>query len=182
MASYNRVVLLGNLTRDIELRHTAQSTPVADVGLAINDKRKNAAGEWVDETTFVEITLWGRTAEVAAQYCSKGSPLFIEGHLRYETWEQDGQKRSKLKVVADRMQLLSSKSDAPRGGEEANRGGFSGSRRVQSTNTINSGEEYYESEAAPHDAAPDIDRAPAGKRDAQPTGKGPGYADEDIPF
>jgi len=185
MASYNRVVLLGNLTRDIEVRRTPQGTPVADVGMAINEKRKNAAGEWVDDVVYVDITLWGRTAEVAGQYCQKGSPLFVEGRLKFETWEQDGQKRSKIKVVGDRIQLLGNRAEGGRDeggrgdGDEAERssGGFS-SRRVASSNTISSGEDYYESSEAPHEPAP----APAGKRDAQPTGRGPAYHDEDIPF
>jgi len=111
MASYNRVILLGNVTRDIELRWVAGGgTAVADVGLAVNDRRKNSAGEWVDETTFVDVTLWGRTAEVASEYLSKGSPVFIEGRLKLDTWEgSDGQKRSKLRVVGERMQLLGGK-------------------------------------------------------------------------
>ena len=69
---------------------------VADIGLAVNDRRKNQNGEWIEETTFVDVTLWGRTAEVAGEYLSKGSPLLIEGRLKYDTWEKDGQKRSKL--------------------------------------------------------------------------------------
>ncbi len=105
MASFNRVILVGNLTRDVEMRFTPQGTAVTDIGLAVNDRVKKQ-GEWVDETTFVEITLWGRTAEVAAEYLSKGSPVLIEGRLKYESWEQDGQKRTKLKIVGERMQML----------------------------------------------------------------------------
>jgi len=105
MASYNRVILVGNLTRDVELRYTPNETPVTDIGLAVNDRVKRQ-GEWVDEATFVDITLWGRTAEIASQYLSKGSPVLIEGRLKFESWEQDGQKRSKLKVVGERMQML----------------------------------------------------------------------------
>ena len=81
MASYNRVILLGNLTRDPELRYIPSGMAVSDVGLAVNDRRKNANGEWVDEVTFVDVTLWGRTAEVASEYLTKGSPVFIEGRL-----------------------------------------------------------------------------------------------------
>lgn len=106
MASYNRVVLVGNLTRDVDLRSTQSGTSVADIGLAVNDRRKNQAGEWIEETTFVDVTLWGKTAEVAAQYLGKGSPVLIEGRLKLETWETEGQKRSKLKVVGERMQML----------------------------------------------------------------------------
>lgn len=105
MASFNRVILVGNLTRDIELRYTQGGTAVTDIGLAVNDRVKRGT-EWVDETTFVDVTLWGRTAEVAGEYLSKGSPLLIEGRLKLDTWETDGNKRSKLKVVGERMQML----------------------------------------------------------------------------
>lgn len=106
MASYNRVVLVGNLTRDVELKYLQSGTAVTDIGLAINDRRKNQAGEWVEETTYVDVTLWGRTAEVASEYLSKGSSTLIEGRLKLDTWESEGQKRSKLKVVGERMQML----------------------------------------------------------------------------
>ena len=108
MASFNRVILLGNLTRDPELRYLPSGMAVTDIGLAVNDSRKNANGEWIEETTFVDVTLWGRTAEVAGEYLSKGSPVLIEGRLKMDSWDdkQTGQKRSKLKVVGERMQLL----------------------------------------------------------------------------
>lgn len=105
MASFNRVVLMGNVTRDVELRYTPGGKAVTDLGLAVNEKVKRG-DEWADVTTFVEVTLWGRTAEVASEYLQKGSPAHIEGRLRLETWEQEGQKRSRLKVVADSLQLL----------------------------------------------------------------------------
>ncbi len=104
----NKTFLMGNLTRDIELRHTPQGTAVCDIGLAVNERRKSG-DEWVDETTFVDVTLWGRNAEVADEYTRKGSSVMIEGRLKLETWEHEGQKRSKLKVVADRLQLLGGK-------------------------------------------------------------------------
>jgi single-strand DNA-binding protein len=106
MASYNRVILIGNITRDIEVKYLPSGTAVAEIGLAVNDRRKNPNGEWVDETTFVDVTLWGRTAEIAGEYLGKGSPVFIEGRLKLDQWETDGQKRSKLRVVCDRMQML----------------------------------------------------------------------------
>lgn len=109
MASFNRVILLGNVTRDIEVRHLASGTAVGDMGLAVNDRFKNKSGEWVDEPTFVDVTLWGRTAEIASEYLSKGSPVMVEGRLKQETWEKDGQKRSKIKVVCEKMQLLGSR-------------------------------------------------------------------------
>ena len=112
MASYNRVILLGNLTRDIELKYTQTGLAVTEVGIAVSDRRKNQAGEWVEETTFVEVTLWGRTAEVASEYLSKGSPIFIEGRLKLDTWETEGQKRSKLRVVGERMQMLGGRSSS----------------------------------------------------------------------
>ena len=117
MASYNRVVLLGNLTRDPELRYIPSGTAVTDIGLAVNDRRKSASGEWVEETTFVDVTLWGRTAEVASEYLTKGSPVLIEGRLKLDTWESnDGQKRSKLKVICERMQMLGGASGGGGGG------------------------------------------------------------------
>jgi single-strand DNA-binding protein len=106
MGSYNRVILVGNLTRDVEIRYISTGTAVTDVGLAVNEKTKKD-GVWEDTVTFVDVTLWGRTAEVAAEFLRKGSPILIEGKLRLESWEaQDGTKRNKLKVVADRMQML----------------------------------------------------------------------------
>lgn len=118
MASFNRVVLVGNLTRDPELRYIPSGTAVSDIGLAVNDRVKRG-DQWVDEATFVDITLWGRTAEVANEYLSKGSPVLIEGRLKLDTWEKDGQKHSKLKVVGERMQMLGGRS----GGGGGNRGG-----------------------------------------------------------
>jgi single-strand DNA-binding protein len=116
MASFNRVILLGNLTRDVELRYTPGGTAVTDIGLAVNDRRKNQAGEWVDETTYVDVTFWGRTAEVASEYLSKGSPVFVEGRLKLDTWETDGQKRSKLHVICERMQLLGGRPGSSQSG------------------------------------------------------------------
>ncbi len=131
MASYNRVVLMGNLTRDIELRYTPGGTAVTDIGVAVNDRRKTADGEWVEEVTFVDVTLWGRTAEVAGEYLGKGSPIFLEGRLKLDTWEKDGQKHSKLKVVCDRMQLI--------GGRDGGGGGNGGSRsRVAESSSASS--------------------------------------------
>jgi single-strand DNA-binding protein len=110
MASYNRVVLLGNVTRDVELKHTPTGTAVTGLGVAVNDRRKDPqTGEWVNEPVFVDVTLWGRSAEIAAEYLCKGSPVFIEGRLKYETWEADGMKRSKLRVVGERLQLIGGK-------------------------------------------------------------------------
>lgn len=116
MASYNRVILMGNITRDIELRYTPGGLPVTDVGLAVNDRRKSQSGEWIDETTFVDVTFFGRTAEVASEYLSKGSPVFVEGRLKLDTWEKDGEKKSRLRVICDRMQLIGSGKGGSGGG------------------------------------------------------------------
>jgi len=116
MASFNRVILLGNVTRDPELRYISSGTAVTDIGLAVNDRRKTPTGEWVEETTFVDVTLWGRTAEIAGEYVTKGAPLMIEGRLKLDTWEKDGKKNSKLRVVGEKMQLLGSRSGGGGGG------------------------------------------------------------------
>ena len=112
MASFNRTILMGNLTRDVELTYTPSGTAVADIGLAINERRKEKSGDYVDDVTFVDVTLWGRTAEVANEYLSKGSAVHIEGRLKLDSWETDGQKRSKLRVVCERMQMLGTKGDS----------------------------------------------------------------------
>lgn len=123
MASYNRVILVGNLTRDPELRYIPSGTAVAEIGLAVNDRVKRA-DQWVDETTFVDVTLWARTAEVASEYLTKGSSVLIEGRLKLDSWENnEGQKRSKLRVVAERMQMLGGRGG---GSGDGGRGGGSG--------------------------------------------------------
>jgi single-strand DNA-binding protein len=109
VASFNRVILLGNLTRDPELRYIQSGMAVTELGLAVNDRRKTATGEWVDEPTFVDVTVWGRQAETASEYLTKGSPVLIEGRLKLDSWEKDGQKRSKLKVVCEQLRLISSR-------------------------------------------------------------------------
>jgi single-strand DNA-binding protein len=104
------------------VRYLQSGTAVADVGMAVNDRRKGQNGEWIEETTFVDVTLWGRTAEVAGEYLGKGSPLLVEGRLKYDTWEKDGQKRSKLSVVCERMQMVGSKGGGGGGGGGGGRG------------------------------------------------------------
>ena len=109
MASYNRVLLMGNLTRNPEIRYTPSGTAVADLGLAVNENFKNKAGETVEQTCFVDVVVWGRQAETASEYLHKGSPVFVEGRLQFDQWEnQQGEKRSKLRVRADRVQFLGS--------------------------------------------------------------------------
>lgn len=121
MASYNKTILVGNITRDPELRYIGTNqTPVVDIGLAVNDRRRDPTGQWIEETTFVDVTAWGRTAEVIAEFCQKGSSILVEGRLKLDQWEVDGQKRSKLKVVCDNMQMLSGKgAKSEEGGEDA---------------------------------------------------------------
>src|SRR3954447_2087790 len=149
MASFNRVILVGNLTRDPELRYIPSGTAVSDIGLAVNDRIKRG-DQWVDETTFVDVTLWGRTAEVANEYTSKGSPIPIEGRLKLDRWEKDGQKHSKLKVVADRIQLLGSRDGARGGGGGGRARG--GAAEDQST--------YDDSEYMPAGGPPPSDDIP----------------------
>ena len=162
MASYNRVVLVGNLTRDIELRYIPSGQAVSDVTVAVNDRRKTAEGEWVDDPTFVDVTLWGRNAEVASEYLSKGSPVLIEGRLKLDRWETDGQKRSKLRVICEKMQMLGGRpSDGP--------------PRRSNQQTAESQHQY--------DSRPTQNYQPEhGARDAQPTGSGPDYQDPNIRF
>jgi single-strand DNA-binding protein len=122
MAAYlNRVLLMGNLTRDPEVRYTPKGTAVTDISIAINRVMGSEEGERREEVTYVDITLWGRQAEVAQQYLTKGRGVFIEGRLQLDTWDdrQTGQKRSKLKVVGENMQMLPSRgANAPTEGEQ----------------------------------------------------------------
>jgi len=169
MASFNRVILMGNLTRDIELRYTPSSMAVCDIGLAVNDRRKSATGEWIDETTFVDITLFGRTAEVAGEYLKKGAPVLIEGRLKLDQWEtNDGQKRSKLKVVCERMQML--------GGRQGGGGGGAPGGSSRGGASSHGGDDMYDDGS--HDS---YSSAPQQQRSAprQPPAGGGG---DDIPF
>jgi single-strand DNA-binding protein len=108
MANLNKVMLIGNLTRDPELRYTPKGTAVADISLAINRVWNNDQGQRQEETIFVDVTLWGRQAELAQQYLNKGRGVYIEGRLQMDTWDdkETGKKRSKLKVVAENLQFL----------------------------------------------------------------------------
>ena len=124
MASFNRVILMGNVTRDPELRYLASGSAVCELGMAMNRRYKDKDGNWVDEPTYVDVTLWARTAEIAGEYLSKGSPVLIEGHLKLDSWEKDGKKNYKLKVVGDTMQLLGQRGQGgggQGGGERAER-------------------------------------------------------------
>ncbi len=161
--NFNKVILLGNLTRDIELRHTPSTNQaVANVGIAVNRRWKTPEGEQREEVTFVDCEAWGRTAEVMSQYLTKGRPVFIEGRLKLDTWQdkESGQNRSKLKVVIETFQFVDSKGGGGGGG-----GGEEGAANVT---TRPAG-------ARPAPAA-------AGKPQSDEWGgKGP-MGEEDIPF
>ena len=118
MASFNKVMLLGNLTRDPEVKYTPKGSAVADIGLAVNRTYTTDGGEKREETTFVDVTMWGRQAEIAGEYLKKGRPLFVEGRLQLDTWDdkQTGQKRSKLRVVCENFQMLGSRDGGEGGG------------------------------------------------------------------
>ena len=111
MASFNNVTLVGNLTRDVELRHVgANNTAVADVSIAVNERVKRG-DSYEDVTSFFDCTLWGRTAEIANEYLGKGSSILVNGRLKQETWVTDGQKRSKVKIIVNELQMLGKKGE-----------------------------------------------------------------------
>ena len=157
MASYNRVILLGNLTRDPEMRYIPSGTAVTNFGLAMNERYTDRqTGEQKENTCFVDVEAWGRQAEVANEYLSKGRPVFIEGSLKFDSWEaDDGSKRSKLSVRAFRIQLIGGRRD----GDEAG-GGYADA----------------EPAAAPAQSAP-YQEAPAPQASSTPSS-----TEDDIPF
>lgn len=116
MANYNKVLLMGNLTRDVELKSIAGGTQVANIGLAVNRRWTGQDGQQKEETTFVDCEAWGRTAETMAKYLSKGRPVFIEGRLKLDQWEKEGQKFSKLRVVVESFQFVDSRQGGGGGG------------------------------------------------------------------
>lgn len=121
MANFNKVYLIGNLTRDPELRVTPKGTAICQFGLAVNRQYKDESGATRDETTFVDIEAWGRQGETISKYCTKGRPLFVEGRLKFDQWEDkaSGQKRSRLKVVLEGFQFLGGRGEAGGVGNEA---------------------------------------------------------------
>lgn len=147
MASLNKVFLIGNLTRDPELRYIPSGSAVATFTLAINRVYNTQSGEKKEQTSFIRIVVWGRRAEICGEYLSKGSPLFVEGRLQSRDWEtQDGQKRSTVEVVADNIQFL-------RGGAKQGEGKAAGSAAPapEEVDTINLDE--IEGQAAKTDGA-----------------------------
>lgn len=126
MPSFNKVIIMGNLTRDVEVRYTPGGTAVTEVGVAINRRVKNKqTDEWEDKVTFVDVTLWARTAEVAAEYLSKGAPIHIEGRLELDQWEdrETGLRKQRLKVVAEGMQLIGQKGNSSNSSNSGGGGG-----------------------------------------------------------
>lgn len=170
MPNLNKVQLMGNITRDPEVRYTPKGTAVTDISLAINRSFSGDDGERREETTFVEITFWGRQAEVIGEYMRKGRPLYVEGRLQLDTWEDktSGQQRSRLKVVGENFQFLGSRDDGggPRGGGSAPQqdGGHEPRGGYQSAPSRS---------AAP--ASPPQQQSPS-------YGEGPIEDDDDIPF
>lgn len=153
--SINRVIISGNLTRDPELRSTAGGMPVLGFGVAVNDRRKNQqTGEWEDYPNFIDCTMFGARAEALSRYLSKGTKVSIEGKLRWSQWEREGQKRSKIEVIVDELEFMSSRGDSSSYG-----GGMGGGY------------------SAPTPAAPAYAPAPAPVVDASSS-----VYDEDIPF
>lgn len=124
MSSFNKVMLMGNLTRDPELRYTPKGTAIAKLGLAINRHWTNEAGDKKEEVTFVDVDVFGRTAENCGQYLRKGRPVFVEGRLKLDQWDdkQTGQKRSRLGVVAETVQFLGSNAERGTGSAEPSAG------------------------------------------------------------
>lgn len=135
MPSYNRVILMGNLTRDPELRHLPSNMAVTSIGLAVNDRWKDKqTGEWKDKANFIDCEAFGRTAEVINEYFRKGRPIMIEGKLRLDQWQdQSGNNRSKLKVVIDSFEFVGGREDGPGGGGGGGQRGSSAPRQQPST-------------------------------------------------
>ena len=173
MASFNKVILVGNLTRDPEVKYTTGGTAVAEIGLAVNrtwfDQKSN---ERKEETTFVDVTLWGRQAEVAGEYLVKGRSVLIEGRLQLDSWDdkETGKKRSKLRVVGEQMQMLGGRGDG-------NEGGGGGGQRSAGRSSGGRGNSYN---APSQDSADSYyDSPPSG---GGRSGGGSSFSDEDVPF
>ena len=164
MASFNKVLLMGNLTRDPEIRYTPSGAGVCQLGLASNRSYQTQSGELKDETCFVDVTVWGKQAESCSKYLKKGSPVFVEGRLRFEQWQDktSGQNRSKLTVSAERVQFLSS----PTGGGQG-QGQQQGGYQAPQANSYGQAPQQAAPQApapgygqAPQQAAPSFNSAP----------------------
>ncbi|MDB5298448.1 MAG: single-stranded DNA-binding protein [Phycisphaerales bacterium] len=179
MASFNKVLLMGNLTRDPQLKYLPSQTAVAEFGVACNRKFKTAQGEEREEVTFVDVTAFGKTGEIINQYFTKGKPIFIEGRLKYDQWEdkQGGGKRSKLTVVVDNFQFIGGR-DGGGGGGGAGGGGHS-----QSYEGDGGGEEQRPAQRqAPARPAPPRPAAKPAPAAEPPFGEEQQFKDDDIPF
>jgi len=165
MANLNKVMLIGNVTRDPEIKYTPKGSAVTDLGIAVNRVYTPEGGEKREETTFVDVTLWGRQAEIAGEYCKKGRSIYIEGRLQLDSWEDktSGQKRSKLRVVGENFQLLGPR---PGGG-----GGHSGGD-----------EEYSERPQNPQRREPSGGQGGGGFSRGSNTAPQPPIEEDDIPF
>ncbi len=172
---YNRVILVGNLTRDVEVRYTSGGTAVGNTGLAVNRKFKAATGEQKEETMFIDITFFGRTAEIANQYLRKGSKVLVEGRLKLDQWTaQDGSKRSKHTVTVDNLQMLGSRD------ENAQMGGNSyGGGQPQQQGSSNYGAPAQESYSQPSQSTP---AAPQSQPDPTPSIPEIDISEDEIPF
>ena len=169
MANVNKVILIGNLTRDPEVRYTPKGTAVSDISLAVNRVSGGGdGGERREETTYIDVTLWGRQAELAGQYLSKGRPVYLEGRLQLDSWDdkQTGQKRSKLKVIGENMQFLG--------------GGGGGGQQQRPSAPQQGGQAPQQSYNAP----PQQQQAAPPQQQSGPAAyDGPDFEDEDdIPF
>lgn len=175
MPNLNKVQLMGNLTRDPEVRYTPKGTAVTDIGLAINRTFNSDEGDRREETTFVDITFWGRLAEVIGEYMKKGRPMYVEGRLQLDTWEDKttGQQRSRLKVVGENFQFLGGRDDSGgsgSGGPSRNAASSYGS----GTGGGRSDEDYDTRAGSPPQTAP--------HQSSPPQHDGPIEDDDDIPF
>ena len=159
MASYNKVLLLGNLTRDPEMRVTPKGTAVCQFGLAVNRQFKDDSGQMREEVTFVDLEAWGKQAETIAKYMTKGRPLFVEGRLKFDQWDDKatGQKRSKLKVVLENFQFIGGREQ----GTGPGGGGAPGEEGIDQTAERN---------------------VPPARPGAPPKPPAAGGPDEDVPF
>lgn len=188
MASYNKVMLIGNLTRDPEVRYTPKGSAVCDIGLAVNRVYSSESGEKVEEVTFVDVVLWSKLAELAGKYLHKGRPVFIEGRLQMDSWEdkQTGQKRTRLRVVGEQMQFLGSPGgERAGGGGDHEEGGYSGggSGGGYGGGGYNRPQQRPQQQRPAPQQRPQQRPAPAQQNDD--FGEGPitdGMEDDDIPF
>jgi len=166
MASYNKVILLGNLTRDPELRYTPKGQAVAKLGLAVNRSYKSETGETKEEVTFIDVDAWGKQAELIGQYLKKGNPLFVEGRLRLDQWDDKntGQKVSKLKVVMENFQFVGGN----RGSETGGGGGGGGGGYGAPSQSTPPQQQQRPSRPSPAPPSSDGGEGPAGEVDDVP--------------